>query len=272
LAQARTGEISPQTVATELNISLSRFYQLRTDDLRACAHGQAQSWSPGLSGGDHQPDWSDEVCALLTKLLSAKPPSSYSAAASELLRRRHFKTDRASVRRWAIENNLCPDTRYQPLAKPVKRWQARDYGALWQYDATPHAFLPDSSDKPVLLDLLDDATRYNTGARLYRTETLLAHLDFLSRAFQAQGLPLALYVDYHSFFFTHSPDATSQRPNRTPPRLLAKTSATTPGRRRHPPTPPRQPIARSTAAARQPARNPSGTRRLTPSGPPASPG
>lgn len=148
--------------------------------------------------------------ALLTKLLSSKPPSSYSAAASELLRRLHFQTNRASVRRWALENQLAPDTRHTPPAKPVKRWQARDYGALWQYDATPHAFLPGIADKQVLLNLLDDATRYNTGARLYHAETLLAHFDFLPRAFETHGLPLALYVDYHSFFYTHNPDAFTQ--------------------------------------------------------------
>ena len=34
--------------------------------------------------------------------------------------------------------------------------------------------------------------------------------NFLSRTFQAHGLPLALYVDYHSFFFTHTPDAFTQ--------------------------------------------------------------
>ena len=42
------------------------------------------------------------------------------------------------------------------------------------------------------------------------SETLLAHFDFLSRVFQAHGLPLALYVDYHSFFYTHDPDAFTQ--------------------------------------------------------------
>ncbi len=96
------------------------------------------------------------------------------------------------------------------MRKPVKRWQARDYGALWQYDATPHAWLPGCADKQVLLEILDDATRLNTGARLYPGETLLAHFDFLSRVFQAHGLPLALYVDYHSFFYTHNPDAFTQ--------------------------------------------------------------
>ena len=153
------------------------------------------------------------MVALLTKLLSSKPPSSYSAAASELHRRLDFKTDRASVRRWALAHKLAPDTRHKTQPKPVKRWQVRDLGALWQYDATPHPFLPNSKDKQVLLDLLDDATRYNVGARLYRTENLLAHLDFLARVFKTHGLPLALYVDYHALFFTNTPDAFTQLGN-----------------------------------------------------------
>jgi len=122
----------------------------------------------------------------------------------------NFETDRASVRRWARENHLAPDTRYKPAPKPVKRWQARDLGAFWQYDASPHAWLPGNPDKQALLDLLDEATRYNTGARLSPSETLLAHLDLLPRAFQAHGLPLALYVDYHSSFYTHNLDAFTQ--------------------------------------------------------------
>jgi hypothetical protein len=191
-------------------LARSRFYELYADYLHACAHGQADTWSPGLSGGDHHAAWPAEAVALATKLLSAKPPCSYSGVASELHRRLDFQTNRASVRRWAIENKLAPDTRHKTPPKPVKRWQARDYGALWQYDATPHAFLPGTADKQVLLEILDDATRLNPGARLYPAETLLSHFDFLSRTFQTHGLPLALYVDYHSFFYTHNPDAFTQ--------------------------------------------------------------
>jgi hypothetical protein len=210
LAQARSGILPPEAVALELGISLSRFYQLRTDSLLACAQGHAETWAPGLSGGDHHPEWAAEVTALITKLLSSKPPSSYSAVASELHRRLGFKTDRASIRRWALAHQLAPDTRYKSTPKPVKRWQARDYGALWQYDASPHAWLPGAPGKQVLLDILDDATRLNPGARLYPRETFLAHFDFLARVFQTHGLPLALYVDYHSFFYTHNPDAFTQ--------------------------------------------------------------
>ncbi len=80
--------------------------------------------------------------------------------ASELHRRLNFKTDRASVRRWALAQQLAPDTRSKAAPKPVKRWQARDYGARWQYDASPHAWRPGCRQKQALLGLLDDATRY----------------------------------------------------------------------------------------------------------------
>jgi hypothetical protein len=210
LAQFRSAQLPAAAVQAELQLSRTRFYELYSEYLRAAAQGHAEQWTPGLSGGDHHPDWPPSVTTQLTTLLSSKPPSSYSACASELFRRLDFKTDRASIRRWAIEHQLTPDTRYKKPPLPVKRWQVRDLGALWQYDATPHVFLPGSSDKQCLLDILDDATRVNTGARLYPGETLLAHLDFLPRVFTVHGLPLALYVDYHSFFFTHTPDAFTQ--------------------------------------------------------------
>lgn len=194
----------------ELGIKHSHFYQLYSSYLEACAAGNTDSWEPGLSGGDHKAQWPLEVAELLRKLLSSDPPPSYSAAASELLRRCKFQTDRASVRRWAIENDLDPNTRYKTPHKPVRRWQVRDLGALWQYDASPHLWLPSQKYKHTMLNILDDATRLNTGARLYHAENLLAHMNFLSRVFKTHGLPLALYVDYHSIFFINTPDAFTQ--------------------------------------------------------------
>src|SRR2546428_6501230 len=75
---------------------------------------------------------------------------------------------------------------------------------------TPHRWFPKQNWPPTLLHILDDHSRVIVGARLYPRETLLAHMDFLSQVFQAVGLPLCLYVDYHSFFFTHTPEAHTQ--------------------------------------------------------------
>lgn len=101
-------------------------------------------------------------------------------------------------------------TRHKAPRKPVRRWQVQQIGQLWQYDASPHRWFGEDRPALHLIEIIDDHSRVVPLARLYPRESLLAHLDFLSSAFAASGLPLALYVDYHSFFFTHTPDAFTQ--------------------------------------------------------------
>jgi hypothetical protein len=138
-----------------------------------------------------------------------------------------WKAVDGQTRRWAIHNHLAPDTRYKQAPKPVKRWQARDFGALWQYDASPHHWPPDSTDKQVLLDILDDATRFNTGARLYERESLLAHFDFLSRVFQAHGLPwLSMAITIPS----STPTTPTPSPNWAPPSTSTASPSAAPPR------------------------------------------
>jgi len=152
--------------------------------------------------------WPDEVQAVMRRLLGAKPPASYSFVASEVLRRTGVALDRATVRRWAHEHELshvAPTGVRRPA--PIRRWQRSRIGELWQLDATPHPWFPEDSDSYPLLDLIDDCSRVVVGSRIYPRETLLAYLEFLPRAFASYGLPLELYVDYHSFFFTNNPDA-----------------------------------------------------------------
>jgi hypothetical protein len=61
-----------------------------------------------------------------------------------------------------------------------------------------------------MIEIIDDHSRLVPLARLYPRASLRAHLDFLSSAFIACGLPLARYVDDPSFFCTHGPDAFPQ--------------------------------------------------------------
>ena len=61
-----------------------------------------------------------------------------------------------------------------------------------------------------MLNMLDDCSRLFTGSKIYERELLLSYFDFLPAAFLAHGRPLRLYVDYHSLFFTHDPDALTQ--------------------------------------------------------------
>jgi hypothetical protein len=206
----RAEKIKAQPAADRLGLSRARFYKLYTDYLAACPHHRESAWRPGLSGGDHAPDWPPTVLALLRKRLSSQPPASYSFAASEVLRLCDYSLARAQVRRWAIVNHLAhPRPNYRPTA-PVKRWQRSQIGELWQLDATPHRWFPNNSQLFPMLNMLDDCSRVFTGSKVYEREILLAYLDFLPAAFLAYGLPLEIYVDYHSLFFTHDPQALTQ--------------------------------------------------------------
>jgi hypothetical protein len=210
MVRFRTQELSADEAAAELDLSRSQFYRLWSRYLAAVAQGQHEQWVPGTSGGDHRPEWSEEVTELCRRLLSSRPPCSYSLVASEIDRRLHVHLDRATIRRWALEHELAPDTRWKQKDKPVRRWQTQKVGQLWQYDVSPHPWFVGQAQQPALFDILDDCSRVITGACLYPRETLLAHLDFLSAVLRREGLPLALYVDYHSFFFTQHPERLTQ--------------------------------------------------------------
>jgi len=193
--------------AEKLGFSRSRLYALSTDYLRARAQKQAAHWTPGSSGGDHSTPWPQPVLDLLRKRLGCSPPCPYSFAASEALRLHAFKLDRAQVRRWAIENHLAHAVPPKRVRAPVRRWQRARIGELWQLDASPHRWFPSVNIAFPMLNMLDDCSRLFTGSKLHERERLLAYFDFLPAAFLAHGRPLQLYVDYHSLFFTHDPDA-----------------------------------------------------------------
>lgn len=202
LARFRHGELSASTAALELQLGKSRFYELYSEYLQACAYSQAEQWVPGCSGGDHQPNWPAGVAELLRKRLSSKPPSSYAFAAEEVHRLFDYRLSRASVRRFALAEGLASEPPPK-LKAPIKRWQRSRIGELWQLDATPHAWFPHFSQNLPFLNLLDDCSRLHLNAKIYVAENLLAYLDFLPTAFLA-GLPLEIYVDYHSIFFSHA--------------------------------------------------------------------
>lgn len=206
----RAGQLKAHMAAKKLGLSRSRFYELYSDYLKACAYHQQAKWTPSVSGGDHAPDWPAQVQALLRKRLSSKPPASYSFAASEALRLYHFKVDRAQVRRWAIEHTLAHPRPSRPAPTAVRRWQRSQIGELWQLDATPHRWFPGCPQPFPMLNMLDDCSRVFTGSKIYANENLLAYFDLLPAAFCQYGLPLEIYVDYHSLFFSHDPKALTQ--------------------------------------------------------------
>ena len=206
----RQHSLSATQAADQLGLSPSRLYALATAYNSARVRQSSPLWTPGASGGDHAPAWPPPVIALLKKRLACSPPCPYSFVASEALRLHAFQLDRAQVRRWALENDFAHAGPPQKVPAPVRRWQCAHIGELWPLDASPHRWFPHSKQLFPMLNLLDDCSRLFTGSKLYERERLLSYFDFLPAAFLAHGRPLQLYVDYHSIFFTHDPEALTQ--------------------------------------------------------------
>jgi transposase InsO family protein len=210
LEQFRTCALAAALAAAALGLSRCRFYRLYHAYLKAYATGRHGQWTPGTSGGAHAAPWPAEVLALLRRRLTSQPPSSYSFAASEALRLHGFPLDRAQVRRWALAQGLAPSGSVVRPVAAVRRWQRSRIGELWQLDATPHRWFAGTERLFPLLDLLDDCSRVYTASKLYERELLPAYFDLLPEAFRAYGLPLELYVDYHSLFFSSVPESLTQ--------------------------------------------------------------
>jgi hypothetical protein len=206
----RQRKLTATQAADQLGVSPSRLYALATTYLCARAKKHGSLWLPGRSGGNHATPWPQPVLDLLDKRLNCSPPCPYSFVASEALRLHNFKLDRAQVRRWALQNHLAHAVPPKKVRAAVRRWQRQRIGELWQLDASPHRWFPASNIAFPMLNMLDDCSRLFTGSKLYERELLLSYFDFLPAAFLAHGRPLQLYVDYHSLFFTHDPDALTQ--------------------------------------------------------------
>jgi hypothetical protein len=210
LERFRTQQCSAHQAAETLGLSRRRLYRLFHDYLKAYGQRQHAQWLPRVSGGNHARPWPAAVLELLRKRLASQPPASYNFAASEALRLCGFRLHRAQVRRWAQQNGLAHAAPASRARAAIRRWQRSQIGELWQLDASPHRWFAQSAASFPILNLLDDCSRLYTGSKLYERELLLAYFDLLPAAFLSYGLPLQLYVDYHSLFFTSVPDALTQ--------------------------------------------------------------
>ena len=137
------GSITLAQALSELGIGKTRLYELRTGYRAAKARGEAGEWTPGVSGGDHMPEWPEEAQAFLRKVLGTDSNAdrySYAFAASELGRRFGFMVDRGQVRHWALDHGIKSFLEKPRITPHVRRWQRTSIGELWQLDATPDYF------------------------------------------------------------------------------------------------------------------------------------
>ena len=112
----------------------------------------------------------------------------------------------ATLRRYLQAAGLTRRALLRERPKAYRRWQRRDPGALWQFDATGGLWLPDPQGGPPhqlwFIAGKDDASRLLVGARGFFHAHQAALDDLCKRAFRRWGVPCAVYVDRGSIFIS----------------------------------------------------------------------
>jgi len=109
----------------------------------------------------------------------------------------------ATLRRHLRAAGLDRKALLRERPKAYRRWQRREPGALWQFDATGGLWLPDPAGAARQVWMIagkDDASRLLVGARAYFQTHQAALDDLCKRTFRRWGIPRSIYVDRGSIF------------------------------------------------------------------------
>lgn len=121
---------------------------------------------------------------------------------TELLwREEKVKVSRESVRRMLRAEGIGPKRKRRRPKYRSRRERKEAFGILLQIDGSHHDWLEGRGPWLVLLGAIDDATGH-VWARFEEAETTWGYLDLMREIFLSQGLPLSLYSDRHSIFFS----------------------------------------------------------------------
>lgn len=106
-----------------------------------------------------------------------------------------------TVRRVLTAAGVAYLSRRAPRRRRSRERMPRE-GMLVQIDATPHAWLEDRGPAFTLHGALDDATGKVLGLYFTTNECLLGYLQVLDQILKNHGVPVSLYSDQHTIFFS----------------------------------------------------------------------
>lgn len=100
---------------------------------------------------------------------------------------------RETLRKWCHELHMVKRSKRRRSKARYKRERIAQRGILIQMDGSPHEWF--GKNKTCLIAAVDDATSEILEARIYKSESTVACLDFLKRLVVKHGIFQNLYVD-----------------------------------------------------------------------------
>lgn len=120
--------------------------------------------------------------------------------AAEKLVEKGLGIDHETLRRWLLAEGLWSRHRKHGVHRSRRERKAH-FGELVQMDGSHHRWFGQEHDECCLMNMVDDATG-TTMSLLAEEETTKAAMQVLWRWIERYGIPIALYTDRKSVFFT----------------------------------------------------------------------
>lgn len=118
-----------------------------------------------------------------------------------LLREEEIQIGRETLRSLLRGAGSAPKLKRRRPQYRGRRERKETFGMMLQIDASPHDWLEGRGEWLTLVGAKDDATGY-VWARFEEAETTWAYFHLMEEIFSSDGLPLSLYSDRHTIFFS----------------------------------------------------------------------
>jgi len=114
-------------------------------------------------------------------------------------------TNKETVRKWMIEENLWQPRKKSSIKKHFWRERKDNYGEMQQFDGSYHDWfegknIEEVGEEQCLLLAVDDAKGTITHAKFDKNEGVVAVFNFWKEYFEEHGLPMSIYLDKFSTY------------------------------------------------------------------------
>jgi transposase len=135
----------------------------------------------------------------------------------KLKEQEQIELSREKLRQILRTNGIGSPKKRRGIKHPSRRERRGAEGMMLQVDGSPHDWLQGRGPRRCLIGAIDDATSKVMGAFFAPAESSWGYFHLFCEIFRKHGLPLSIYTDCHSVFWTdHEPTLREQLINRKP--------------------------------------------------------
>lgn len=168
--------------------------RLKEAGIRGLIHGNRERRSPRKTG--------ESVRQEVVRLAQTRYRDVNDTHFTELLAREEkIFLSRSTVRRILRGEGMAPKQKRRSPRYRSRRERREAFGMMLQIDASPHDWLEGRGPWLSLVGAIDDATGH-VWTHFEEAETTWAYFHLMEEVFVSQGLPLSLYSDRHTIFFS----------------------------------------------------------------------